>query len=289
MESPRSAFVARLFDRVAGAYDGAGVPWFTPIARRLVQEVGPRPGQRALDIGCGRGAALFALAEAVGPDGRVTGVDVAPGMVEAVRADAAERGLSTVDAYVMDADRLDADRLGNFDIVVGSMMVFFLPDPVAALRSWRDLLIPGGRLGISTMGPRDAVRTSTVDMQAVFDGAEHGHEWSRSHAGRAMWASVPGTELPGIMDAVSRHLDGLRGADGRIRLGQPILFTVAEPWRLPHRPHPRTSRPARNGRSLAVCRMKKRTTSTTSASSWTAWTSRRPTAWTSARSTCSGR
>jgi hypothetical protein len=31
------------------------------------------------------------------------------------------------------------------------------------------------------------------------------------------------------MDAVSRHLDGLRGADGRIRLGQRILFTVAEP------------------------------------------------------------
>jgi hypothetical protein len=66
-------------------------------------------------------------------------------------------------------------------------------------------------------------------MQAVFDGAEHWHEWSRSHAGRAMWESVPGAELPGIMDAVSRHLDGLRGADGRIRLGQRILFTVAEP------------------------------------------------------------
>jgi ubiquinone/menaquinone biosynthesis C-methylase UbiE len=281
MESQRSAYVAGLFDRVADVYEGTGVPWFTPIARRLVEAVGPRPGQRAIDLGCGRGAALFALAEAVGPTGRVTGVDVSPGMVEAVRADAAAQGLSTVDVQLMDVGRLDLDRLRagrdgrGFDVAVASMVVFFLPDPVAGLRSWRELLAPGGRLGISTMGPRDpgwralddivrpfvapaiiqartgplvrrlatedgvrdvlteagyrSVRTSTVDMEAVFDGAEQWREWGRSHASRMMWESVPDAAVPEILAAARRHLEGLRGPDGKIRLGQRILLTVGEP------------------------------------------------------------
>jgi ubiquinone/menaquinone biosynthesis C-methylase UbiE len=65
----RSARVAAVFDRVADTYDAVGIPWFTPIAERLVAELVPAPGERALDIGTGRGAALWALAEAVGATG----------------------------------------------------------------------------------------------------------------------------------------------------------------------------------------------------------------------------
>jgi ubiquinone/menaquinone biosynthesis C-methylase UbiE len=270
----RTSGIARLFDRVSGSYDNSGVPWFTPIARHLVDAVEPAPGQRALDIGCGRGAVLFPLAEAVGPTGTVTGIDVAPGMIEATRTEVAARNLSSVDVRLMDAGRPTLQSHA-FDVALASMVVFFLPDPVAALRSWRDLLAPGGRLGLSTQGPRDpgwrvldeiflphlppvmlqaraspvprmfatvdatrdtlteagyrSIRTSTVDMTAVFDDAGHWVGWSRSHAGRAMWDAVPNAELPGILAAARRHLDGLRGADGRIRLGQKILLTVAEP------------------------------------------------------------
>ena len=49
----RSARVAAVFDRVADTYDAVGVPWFTPIAERLVAEMAPAPGERALDIGTG--------------------------------------------------------------------------------------------------------------------------------------------------------------------------------------------------------------------------------------------
>jgi ubiquinone/menaquinone biosynthesis C-methylase UbiE len=270
----RTSAVAGLFDRVSGTYDGSGVPWFTPIARHLVDTVGPLPGQRALDIGCGRGAALFPLADAVGPTGAVTGIDVAPGMVEATRAEVAARDLSFVDVQLMDAGR-PALPDSSFDVAVASMVVFFLPDPVAALRSWRGLLAPGGRLGISTQGARDpgwraldemflphlppvmlqartgaiarrlatvdgirhtlteagyaAVHTSTVDLAAVFDDADHWVAWSRSHGARAMWDAVPDAELPGILAAARRHLNELRDTDGRIRLGQKILLTVAEP------------------------------------------------------------
>ncbi len=65
-----TARIADLFDLVADSYDSLGVPFFGPIADRLVRAVAPRPGARALDVGCGRGAVLFRLADAVGPSGR---------------------------------------------------------------------------------------------------------------------------------------------------------------------------------------------------------------------------
>ncbi len=85
-QAQRRQRVAAVFDRSADTYDSVGVPWFAPIAQRLVRELAPATGQRALDIGCGRGAALFALAAGVGPTGVVTGIDLAPAMIAATRA-----------------------------------------------------------------------------------------------------------------------------------------------------------------------------------------------------------
>lgn len=150
----RTAQVVAVFDRVADTYDNVGVPWFTPIGRGLVRELAPRPGERVLDVGCGRGAALFPLAEAVGPTGSVTGIDLAPRMVEATSAEVARRGLAQVDVRLMDAAAPDLPAAG-YHLVASSLVVFFLPDPAAALRAWRELLVPGGRLGVATFGDRD--------------------------------------------------------------------------------------------------------------------------------------
>ena len=152
----RSARVVAVFDQVADVYDQVGVPWFTPIARGLVSLAAPAPRERALDVGCGRGAATIALAEAVGSEGHVTGIDLSPRMVEACGADIADRGLSNVDLRVGDASAPDLPA-ANYDLVVSSLVVFFLPDPPAALAAWRRLLVPGGRLAISSFGPRDQV------------------------------------------------------------------------------------------------------------------------------------
>lgn len=160
----RRAGVAALFDRVAGSYENVGVPWFAPIGAALVRAVAPVAGERALDVGCGRGAVLFPLAAAVGPTGRVTGIDLSAAMVELTAADATAQGLSTVDVRVMDAAAPDLPA-GSYDLVVSSLVVFFLPDPAAAVRAWRDLLVPGGRLGISTFGSRDRLWT---ELDAVF-------------------------------------------------------------------------------------------------------------------------
>jgi SAM-dependent methyltransferase len=162
--SRRSAGVAALFDRVADSYENVGVPWFAPIGDALVREVAPVAGERALDIGCGRGAALFPLAAAVGPTGSVTGIDLSAGMVERTIADVRARGLSTVDVRVMDAGAPELPP-GSYDLAVSSLVIFFLPDPAAAARAWRQLLVPGGRLAISTFGHRDAI---WEDLDGIF-------------------------------------------------------------------------------------------------------------------------
>ena len=78
------ARTAAMFDGIAPSYDQSGVPFFGTIAGGLVDLLAPRPGERALDVGAGRGAVTLPVAEAVGPQGRVDAIDVSPGRVIAI-------------------------------------------------------------------------------------------------------------------------------------------------------------------------------------------------------------
>jgi ubiquinone/menaquinone biosynthesis C-methylase UbiE len=152
----RKQYVAGIFDRLADTYDNVGVDYFTVFGRRLVELTGLRPGERVLDAGCGRGAATFAAADAVGQDGRVTAIDIAPEMVARTAADARERGYPRVEVVVGDAESPPPPAgSGTYDAVVSSLVLFFLPDPSAALRAYRALLPDeGGRLGLTTFPPQ---------------------------------------------------------------------------------------------------------------------------------------
>jgi ubiquinone/menaquinone biosynthesis C-methylase UbiE len=157
------ARITGVFDRAAATYDQVGVDFFKPIAARLVDALAPRPGERILDVGCGGGAALLPLGRATGPAGSVTGIDLSPAMVEVARAAAQQAGL-TADVRVGDASEPDLPA-ASYDVVCASLVLFFLPDPLAALRKWRELLVEGGRLGISTFG---AYTSEFKEVDAVF-------------------------------------------------------------------------------------------------------------------------
>lgn len=166
MSTPAPDPVARvraIFDTVADDYDGSGVPFFVPAAQGLVEALDPRPGERALDIGCGRGAATTLLARAVLPAGSVDAVDLSPAMVEHTRALLAQEGLAGRTA-VMDAGDPDLPP-GSFDVVASSLVLFFLPEPATALARWVRLLAPGGRIGLTTFGTEHPVWTA---LNALF-------------------------------------------------------------------------------------------------------------------------
>jgi SAM-dependent methyltransferase len=145
--------MAGVFDRAAGTYDAVGVPWFGPIARGLVEALDVQPGERVLDLGCGRGAALLPLARAAGPTGSALGLDLAPRMVELTAHDA--RDLPHVEVRVGDASAPDVPAQA-YDVVSCCLVLFFLRDPAAAVRAWVPALAPGGRVGVTTFGPQDS-------------------------------------------------------------------------------------------------------------------------------------
>ena len=164
------AEVAALFDGLASGYDQTGVPYYAVIARGLVDRLHVRPGERVLDVGAGRGAATFPLAEAVGEAGRVDAIDVAPGMVRHLAADTAT--LPQVTASLGDATDTRPPR-APYDAVAASLVVFFLPDPVDALARWRALTRPGGRLGVATFQPWFGAWKALDDIYQEFAGEQH--------------------------------------------------------------------------------------------------------------------
>ncbi len=159
----RARRVAALFDELAPTYETV-IPWFRPIAERLVDEVDPHHREHVLDVGCGTGAAIPALAEAVGPHGRVVGVDLSRRMLDRAKTVVGIRDLHMVELYEMDAADPDLPD-ASFSAVVASLVLTFLPDPAAALRRWFDLLVPMGKLGVTTFAERSA---AWVEVDQLF-------------------------------------------------------------------------------------------------------------------------
>jgi len=106
----------------------------------------PERGDRVLDIGCGLGDSTLQLAELVGPEGHVHGVDVAERMIEGARADAEERGAANVSFETVDVQATEFPD--TYDYAFGRFGTMFFANPVAALRNVRQALRPGGRLNM---------------------------------------------------------------------------------------------------------------------------------------------
>lgn len=114
-----------------------------PLGEAALAALAPQAGERIIDIGCGAGATSLALAAAVGPAGRVVGVDVSRPLLAIAEA----RGARAPNLRFIEADaQTHGFDHGGFDAAFSRFGVMFFADPAAAFANIRAALKPGGRL-----------------------------------------------------------------------------------------------------------------------------------------------
>jgi ubiquinone/menaquinone biosynthesis C-methylase UbiE len=112
--------------------------------RQCILSLGLRPGMNVLDAGCGTGASLEWLQEAVSPAGRVIGVDLSAAHVAAASTHRSAQ-IEIMQANFMNA----AFTPASFDLVWCTNTINHLSDPVRGVRYLAGLLRPGGRVALA--------------------------------------------------------------------------------------------------------------------------------------------
>jgi ubiquinone/menaquinone biosynthesis C-methylase UbiE len=141
-------------ERVRKDWDSQASKWYEqrdpflaasrPIHEWLVAHLAPTDGQRVLDVAAGPGDTGFLAARHLG-SGRLLSTDLSSAMVDAARKRGAELGIRNADYRTLDAQAMDlADA--TFDGVICRWGFMLMPNPAAALRECRRVLVPGGRL-----------------------------------------------------------------------------------------------------------------------------------------------
>lgn len=124
------------------------------LGRVAMDAVHPRPGERVIDVGCGCGQTTLDLAERVGPDGHVLGIDVSEPMLRRTRERVLSAGHEHVQ-LVLDDAQTHAFAPATSDAVFSRFGVMFFADPAGAFANLRRALRPDGRLGFVCWQPFD--------------------------------------------------------------------------------------------------------------------------------------
>lgn len=130
------------FSRQAAAMATAAIFNDANVLARIRDAGRLSPGSRVLDVACGPGIVVEALAKSAG---EVVGCDITPAMLEKARARCAAAGLANARFTSGRAEKLPfADR--SFDVVVSRSAVHHFPDPPAAFAEMARVVKPGGRV-----------------------------------------------------------------------------------------------------------------------------------------------
>jgi SAM-dependent methyltransferase len=133
-----------VWDRMSEIYVREIDRRFAPVVDRLVARAGLRSGQHVLDLGTGTGAVAERVAQAVGPEGHVVGLDISPRMLALARGRLTAGGLTNVHLREGRAESVPAEDAA-FDVVFASLSLMYVLDRTAAAREIARVLRPGGR------------------------------------------------------------------------------------------------------------------------------------------------
>ena len=138
-----------MWDRWSDYYDKSEAD-YEPMRKTAIEYLDLQPGDTVLDIGCGPGVNFAFLRDAVGPDGRVVGVDYSPAMVERAERRIADHGWENVTVCRADATTADLEAC---DAALATLSMSVLPDIERGARNVRGALAPDGRFVVFDVRP----------------------------------------------------------------------------------------------------------------------------------------
>jgi ubiquinone/menaquinone biosynthesis C-methylase UbiE len=142
------------YSATAGNYEKYGSRNFEAYAGPLLKAAGLTPGEDVLDVACGPGIPSLMAAPLVLPGRMLTGLDLAPGMVELAREKARSRGIHNASFGEGDAENLPFPD-GSFDVVLCNHGLVHTTDREKALREMHRVLKRNGRLALSVWSTPD--------------------------------------------------------------------------------------------------------------------------------------
>lgn len=207
------------YNAASDFFDHPANTFWDRFGRRTVERLDLAAAARVLDVCCGSGASAIPAAEIVGPTGSVIGVDLAENLLQLARAKAKERGLQNVEFQSGDMTNLVFED-GSFDAVVCVFGIFFVPDMQVALRELKRVLRTGGKLAITTWGPRLFEPANTAFWNAIREVRPD------LHKGFNPWDRIC------EVDAVRSLLDeaGFKGCEIVAEAGSQIVNSPEDWW-----------------------------------------------------------
>ena len=142
-----------------------------PYGFDLLARVDPKVREAALDLATGPGEPAMSIARMVGPQGRVTGIDLSEKMVELATRIAKERRIPNIDFRVMDAEKLEFPD-DTFDLVTSRFGFQIFTNPEGVAKEACRVVKPKGRIGVTVWSTAEKAHAIHAVVGPMLEFAE---------------------------------------------------------------------------------------------------------------------